>query len=185
MRCANGEKHPQCANQPDVCAIMKSEIALVEDIHAMKTMRSLLLGACAGVLFGLSPLTLSGAPAQNTAASPTASAPSVVKVTQTGKGFALLRNGQPYFIRGGGGHHYLETLRAAGGNSIRTWGEDDIEPLLDRAQQLGLTVTIGIWLGQERQGFNYADPAQVRGEVEKTRRFIRRYRHHPALLMWA
>ena len=79
---------------------------------------------------------------------------------------------------------YLEALKEAGGNSIRTWGEDDLEPLLDRAQELGLTVTVGIWLGQERQGFNYADPGSVRREVEKARRFFRRYRRHPALLMW-
>jgi hypothetical protein len=105
-------------------------------------------------------------------------------VRHTDKGFELVRNGQPYFIRGGGGHRYLETLQAAGANSIRTWGEDDLEPLLDRAQQLGLTVTIGIWLMQERQGFNYSDAHAVQGELEKTRRFIRRYRNHPALLMW-
>ena len=79
---------------------------------------------------------------------------------------------------------YLEALKEAGGNSIRTWGEDDLEPLLDRAHELGLTVTVGIWLGQERQGFNYADPGSVRREVEKARGFFRRYRRHPALLMW-
>ncbi len=124
---------------------------------------------------------------QETKAAVKASAPasfSVVELRKTAQGFALFRNGWPYFIKGGGGHHYLETLKAAGGNSIRTWGEDDLEPLLDRAQQLGLSVTIGIWLGQERQGFNYSDAAQVKGELEKTRRFIRRYRSHPALLMW-
>ena len=52
------------------------------------------------------------------------------------------------------------------------------------AQELGLTVTVGIWLGQERQGFNYNDPGSVRQEVEKARAFFRRYRRHPALLMW-
>ena len=66
---------------------------------------------------------------------------------------------------------YLEALKEAGGNSLRTWGEDDLEPLLDRAQELGLTVTVGIWLGQERQGFNYADAHSVRGEVEKRGHF--------------
>jgi hypothetical protein len=109
---------------------------------------------------------------------------SVVRVEKTGDGFRLARNGQPYFIQGAGGRIYLETLKAAGGNSLRTWGEDDLEPLLDRAQALGLTVTIGIWLGQERQGFNYSDEPSVRREYEKTRAMVRRYRNHPALLMW-
>ena len=110
--------------------------------------------------------------------------PSVVKVRRDGTGYHLERDGKPYVIRGAGGRVYLEALKEAGGNSIRTWGEDDLEPLLDRAHELGLTVTVGIWLGQERQGFNYADPGSVRREVEKARRFFRRYRGHPALLMW-
>jgi hypothetical protein len=110
--------------------------------------------------------------------------PTVVKVQKDEKGYHLLRDGSPYVIKGGGGRVYLEALKEAGGNSLRTWGEDDLEPLLDRAQELGLTVTIGIWLGQERQGFNYSDAASVRREVEKSRSFFRRYRRHPALLMW-
>jgi Glycosyl hydrolases family 2, TIM barrel domain len=110
--------------------------------------------------------------------------PSVVKVERDETGYHLTRDGRPYVIKGGGGRAYLESLKAAGGNSLRTWGEDDLEPLLDRAQELGLTVTVGIWLGQERQGFNYNDAASVRGEIEKARGFFRRYRRHPALLMW-
>ena len=110
--------------------------------------------------------------------------PTVVKIQREGTGYNLLRDGRPYVIKGGGGRLYLEALKAAGGNSLRTWGEDDLEPLLDRAQELGLTVTVGIWLGQERQGFNYADAGSVRREVEKARAFFRRYRRHPALLMW-
>jgi hypothetical protein len=111
-------------------------------------------------------------------------APTVVKVERDETGYHLLRDGKPYVIKGGGGRVHLEALKAAGGNSLRTWGEDDLEPLLDRAQSLGLTVTVGIWLGQERQGFNYADAGSVRREVEKARGFFRRYRRHPALLMW-
>jgi hypothetical protein len=110
--------------------------------------------------------------------------PTVVKVQRDETGYHLVRNGIPYTIKGGGGRMYLEALKEAGGNSLRTWGEDDLEPLLDRAQELGLTVTVGIWLGQERQGFNYADADSVRREVEKARAFFRRYRRHPALLMW-
>src|SRR5258708_5722394 len=68
--------------------------------------------------------------------------PTVVKVQKDETGYHLLRDGRPYVIKGGGGRVYLEMLKEAGGNSLRTWGEDDLEPLLDRAQELGLTVTV-------------------------------------------
>ncbi len=110
--------------------------------------------------------------------------PITVKVERSPSGYQLLRGGQPFLIKGAGGRSYLDVLKEAGGNSIRTWGEDDLEPLLDRANELGLTVTIGIWLGQPRQGCNYADPSFVRSETEKSIRFFRRYKNHPALLMW-
>jgi hypothetical protein len=107
-----------------------------------------------------------------------------VKVEKTEAGFRLLRGGQPYYIKGAGGRSYLEVLKATGGNAIRTWGEEEIGPLLDRAHELGLTVTVGIWLGQPRQGFRYDDQAAVLGQLEKSRRFFRRYKDHPAVLMW-
>ena len=124
--------------------------------------------------FGLCPVA-----AQSSGAVPT-----VVKVQRDETGYHLMRDGRPYVIKGGGGRVYLESLKEAGGNSLRTWGEDDLEPLLDRAQELGLTVTVGIWLGQERQGFNYGDAGSVLREIEKARATFRRYRRHPALLMW-
>jgi len=107
-----------------------------------------------------------------------------VKLEKGPEGYRLTRGGQPFFIKGAGGRSYLDVLKAAGGNAIRTWGEDDLEPLLDRAHQLGLTVTVGIWLGQPRQGCRYDDEKFVRGEIEKSRGFFRRYRNHPAVLMW-
>ena len=114
--------------------------------------------------------------------SPAAAVP--VKVEKVASGYRLLRDGKPYFIKGVGGRSYLGVLKETGGNSIRTWGEDDLEPLLDRCQELGLTVTVGIWLGQARQGFKYSDERAVLGEIEKSRRFFRRYKDHPAVLMW-
>ena len=110
--------------------------------------------------------------------------PISVKVERTEAGYRLLRDGKPYFIKGAGGRSYLDVLKATGGNSLRTWGEEELGPFLDRAHELGLTVTVGIWLGQPRQGFRYDDEAAVRGEIEKSRRCFRRYKDHPAVLMW-
>lgn len=97
----------------------------------------------------------------------------------------LLRGGMPYVIKGAGGGGSLELLAASGANSIRTWGADSLGPLLDRAQRLGLTVTVGFWLGHERHGFDYADHAMVAAQYERVRAGILRYKDHPAVLAWA
>ena len=73
----------------------------------------------------------------------------------------LIRAGQPYFVQGAGGHTNLAELAAAGGNSIRTWGTDGLDEILDEALRHGLTVTVGLWLGHERHGFDYQDQAAV------------------------
>jgi hypothetical protein len=107
-----------------------------------------------------------------------------VELRQTAQGWQLLRDGEPYFIRGAGGAGSLKQLAAAGANSVRTWGADDIDALLDEAHALGLSVTIGIWLGHERHGFDYTDETQVREQLERARQAVLRYRDHPALLLW-
>lgn len=113
-----------------------------------------------------------------------------VELKQTSEGWQLLRDGEPYFIRGAGGTYSLEQLAAAGANSIRTWdaenvrGDDDVGVLLDEAHALGLTVTVGIWLGHERHGFEYDDKAQVDEQFERARQIVLRYKDHPALLLW-
>lgn len=114
-----------------------------------------------------------------------------VSIAQGAKGgFTLLRDGQPYYVRGAGGSTQLELLKRSGGNSIRTWGIESLETLvdgkrlIDRCAELGLTVVAGIWIAPERHGFNYADPAQLRRQREAVREAVRKYKDHPALLMW-
>ncbi len=107
-----------------------------------------------------------------------------VELRQTKEGWQLLRRGEPYFIRGAGGDGSLEQLAAAGANSVRTWGADGIDSRLDAAHALGLSVTVGIWLGHERHGFDYSDEAQVRKQLEAARQTVLRYKDHPAVLLW-
>jgi hypothetical protein len=125
-----------------------------------------------------------GTYAREPGAAASAAKPSVVRLVKREEGYQLLRNGQPYFIKGVGGDASRKTLVAAGGNSVRTWGADNLEPLLDEAHKLGLTVTVGIWLGHERHGFNYNDADQLARQNEQALRAILRYKDHPALLLW-
>ena len=82
-------------------------------------------------------------------------APVPVRVERASNGWQLLRDGKPYFIKGGGGDGSKEVLARLGGNSFRTWGVgDDTQAKLDEAQKLGLAVSLGIWLRHKSDGFN-------------------------------
>ena len=107
-----------------------------------------------------------------------------VELREADTGWQLLRGGEPYLIRGAGGNGSLQRLSEAGANSIRTWGVEGAQEILDEAHALGLTVTVGIWLGHERHGFDYGDPAQVDAQLQKAREAVLRFRDHPALLIW-
>ena len=109
-----------------------------------------------------------------------------VRIVHEGERHQLLRDGQPYFIRGGGGNEQaMKSLAAAGGNSIRLWGDDHLGEALDAAQQAGVTVTAGIWLGQVRQGFDWSDADSLAKQREHVRATVLKYKDHPALLVWA
>lgn len=106
-----------------------------------------------------------------------------VELQKTDSGWQLLRAGEPFVIHGAGGDGPLEELAAAGANSVRTWG-GDVGSLLDDAHALGLTVTVGIWLGHERHGFDYNDEEQVAAQLESAREIVLEHKDHPALLLW-
>ncbi|HEX4086919.1 MAG TPA: glycoside hydrolase family 2 TIM barrel-domain containing protein [Chthoniobacteraceae bacterium] len=116
---------------------------------------------------------------------------STVTIRQAPDGqYTLLRDGKPYFINGAGGVDHLAMLASLGGNSIRTWGVDQLDkqadgkPLLDRLQELNLTITAGIWVEHERHGFNYSDPAMLQKQRDTVRADVRKYKGSPALLIW-
>jgi hypothetical protein len=109
---------------------------------------------------------------------------SVVKLKKEKSGYVLYRNSEPYYIRGAGGYQYYETLQQCGGNSVRLWSTDNAQQFLDKAQSLGLTVTLGLSLGQERTGFDYNDSKAVKKQFEEVKKQVLQYKDHPALLMW-
>lgn len=110
--------------------------------------------------------------------------PVKVEVRKTDNGYQLYRNGQPYFVKGAGGSGYLQRLKAYGGNSLRTWGTEEGQKVLDSAQKYGLTVLMGLGVTAERHGFNYDDTAAVRKQLEQIRAEVIKYKDHPALLAW-
>ncbi len=110
---------------------------------------------------------------------------------QSDGGFILMRNGEPYQVKGAGiGTGDLGLLKAYGGNSVRTWGINQLErivdgkPLLDRAHELGITVSVGLWVQHPRHGFDYGDPASIDRQRNRLRNAVLKYKDHPALLTW-
>ncbi len=110
--------------------------------------------------------------------------PVKVEIAKNDSGFVLMRDHQPYFIKGAGGTDHIDRLAKYGGNSIRTWGTRDGDRVLGEAHNLGLTVTMGLDVARERHGFNYDDTVAVRKQLERLRLEVIKYRNSPALLMW-
>ena len=109
-----------------------------------------------------------------------------VEVKRTGESWQLLRGGKPYYVKGAGGDGSKKLFVECGGNSFRTWGVDDkTQAQLDEAHRLGLTVTVGMWLGHERHGFNYSSVDQVSAQTKAVRNAVLKFKNHPAVLCWA
>jgi hypothetical protein len=104
-------------------------------------------------------------------------------VAENGK-YTLLKDGRPYVIKGAAGYEYFNRLQRYGGNSVRVWHTDNAQQVLDSAHANGLTVTLGLWLAREREGFNYYDKELVEEQLQKLKQEVIKYKDHPALLMW-
>ena len=111
--------------------------------------------------------------------------PHVEVVPTESGGYQLLRDGQPYFIKGAGGSSDLGRLAEIGANSIRTWGSDQWDAVLDRAGAHSLTILAGLWMVQERQGFDYHDAAAVAAQQQRHKEAVLAHLHHPGILMWS
>ncbi len=114
-----------------------------------------------------------------------------MRIEQAADGsFTLLRNGEPFVMQGAGGRSHLDQLLASGGNTIRTWGIDDLErtidgkPFLDYMHAKGLAVLAGIWVQHERHGFDYTDPEDLERQRRVVREAVEKYRDHPAIVVW-
>ena len=99
--------------------------------------------------------------------------------------YQLYRGGEPYEVRGAGTQNPADfaSLKAQGGNSIRSWSTGD-GTLLDKAHEHGLTVALCMDILRERHGFNYNNTHAVRQQFDSMRHKVLQYRDHPALLVW-
>ncbi len=108
-----------------------------------------------------------------------------VTVEENDGQWTYMREGKPYYVKGVGGHKYMDKAVEIGANSIRTWGVENAKEILDEAHSKGLTVMLGFWVQHERHGFDYDNPAAVKKQLEGFRKVVLQLREHPALLTWA
>jgi hypothetical protein len=110
--------------------------------------------------------------------------PAKVMVVKQGDHWRLMKNGVPYYIKGAGGTVHLDLLVECGGNTIRTWGVDDAQKILDEAHSKGLMVMLGMWVQHERHGFDYDNNLAVQKQIRHFKSIVDQFKNHPALLMW-
>ncbi len=110
--------------------------------------------------------------------------PIKVEIKEVDGKWQLYRGGEPYYIKGVGGQKYMDRAVAYGANSIRTWGAGEAIAVLDEAHEKGLSVLFGLWVGCERQGFDYDDTKAVQSQLDRFTAVVKEYKDHPAILMW-
>jgi len=108
-----------------------------------------------------------------------------VRIVQSPDGhYNLLRHGKPFFIRGASGQAYIPELRRAGGNCLRVYDTLNLQAVLDTAEQYGIAVIADLPMPESRFLDFYRDEEAVKSLYRAHRRTVRRYKDHPALLMW-
>lgn len=98
--------------------------------------------------------------------------------------YKVVRNGVPYNIRGAGGYSHFRELRDAGGNTLRTWDTTNLAQILDSAQRHDLAVIVGLPLPNSGDIPFYTNPQITKTRYSALQSVIKRYRNHPAVLMW-
>jgi len=121
----------------------------------------------------------------------TPAGPSVVKVTGTQGDWALSVDGAPWTVKGltygppqDSADGYMRDLKAAGVNTVRTWGVDDAATptLLNTAAQQGIKVIVGNWLNQGADYVN--DTAYMNSAKAEIVARVNALKNNPGVLMW-
>jgi hypothetical protein len=119
----------------------------------------------------------------------------IVKVTGIKGQWQLSVNGEVFPIKGVGvgraagrdGTDFLFMAKDMGANTVRTWGVNQGDRrYLDTAEKYGLKVDAGIWLNPvtDYSKHSYLDKRFLNKTRQDILRYIRKYKNHPAVLLW-
>lgn len=108
-----------------------------------------------------------------------------VYVERADSGFRLIRNGEPFVIRGAGGDSYFKELAEIGGNTIRLFNTTDLKEKLEEAHRHGLAVIVDIYIPPYSASNNvYGDEREVIFLKKRVKDLVDEHKGHPALLFW-
>lgn len=109
-----------------------------------------------------------------------------VYIQKNDNGYRLIRNGEPYFIKGAAAHpDFLEELKEAGANTARIYDTVNLKATLDKAQELGLAVAVDIPLPKFHKDPEFWEDQELFDSVKyRVRRAVQLNKDHPALLYW-
>ena len=100
----------------------------------------------------------------------TVDGPKMVRLQQVDGNYSLTVDGEPFYVKGAGCEFgNIEALAKHGANSFRTWrtdnGRQTGQEVLDKAQENGLLVCMGIEIARERHDFDYNDAGLYRSNL--------------------
>ncbi|MEX1213303.1 MAG: glycoside hydrolase family 2 TIM barrel-domain containing protein [Balneolaceae bacterium] len=108
-----------------------------------------------------------------------------VYIKKIGKGYQLIRNGEPFRIQGAGGDTYFKELAEIGGNTIRVFSSSNLKDKLDEAHRHGLAVIVDIYIPKYNTLNDIFDGKGERLKIQNDiRELVDEHRDHPALLIW-
>ncbi|MBN1521636.1 MAG: hypothetical protein JW928_03805 [Candidatus Aureabacteria bacterium] len=124
--------------------------------------------------------------------------PSPCKVKGDPGGWTLEVDGKEFDLKGAGcgyatkdGTDYLALARDMGANCVRTWGfGQGTKEYLDAAHSYGLKVDAGIWFEhcywrRKKKVFSYVNDVERVEQMERdTLEYVKRFKDHPAVIMW-
>jgi len=107
------------------------------------------------------------------------------KFSKSENGWELLKDGSPFFIKGGVTYNqvtFTEALAESGGNSIRI--NADVNLLRD-ANEKGLYALVNLPVKGERDGMDWDDDYRVKDQENRILSIVDRFKNHPSVMMWS
>ncbi len=104
------------------------------------------------------------------------------QIAKHGDGWRLLKDGEPFYVKGAVGSSRFDVLRACGGNAVRAPAR---KATLDAAHREGLAVMANLPVRGQRSGMDWGDAEQVAQQKRKVVDLVADLKDHPALMFWA